>query len=283
MAWFGVVEWIVKKLPVELTPWTCLAFYNPVPVCSRKQLRMKWLHRTQATHPGMGLLWTDEGLALSQSRHPGARPPGRPPWHWHPHPASFARSCPADPAWPDPAQLRLARQRSGFQAQAIAMALPDTLLQRFSMQLEPGLHPKQIHAQLAEQLQQRMPAPLAETVWDFHLSVDASTTTATPSSRPAWLLAAMQAQALQTWEVLAAPRAWVTAAQQCCRAAGLTLVRLEPAWQAAKRWQDWERQGHGEACATLSVERTHDARSATALSSDQQAVLSGLALGVVKA
>lgn len=177
----------------------------------------------------------------------------------------------------------MARQRSGFQAQAIAMALPDTLLQRFSMQLEPGLSPKQIHAQLAEQLQQRMPAPLAETVWDFRLSVDASATPVPASSRPAWLLAAMQAQALQTWEVLAAPRAWVTAAEQCCRAAGLTLVRLEPAWQAAERWQDWERQGHGQACATMTLERTHEAPAATALTPDQQAVLSGLALGVVSA
>ena len=47
----------------------------------------------------------------------------------------------------------------------------------------------------------------------------------------------MQAQSVQHVEVLATQRAWVAACEHWCRAAGLWLMRLEPAWQAEARWQ----------------------------------------------
>ncbi|NDC61139.1 MAG: hypothetical protein EBZ60_03860 [Betaproteobacteria bacterium] len=237
---------------------------------------MRWLHRARAKHSGLGLLWTADGLALSQSQCRDTTSHLAPTWHWQPKPGSSLRACLPQEPWPDPHQLKLARQRSGFQAQAIAMALPESQLQRWRIQLEPGLSPKQIHSHIATQLQQRLPTPLAETVWDFRLCLETASAPVATRPGPAWLLAALQAQALQTWDVLAAPRAWVLTAQQCCRAAGLTLVRLEPDWQAAQRWQAWLSQ------RPAMDETSHaKAQACTPLSAEQQAVLRGLALGVV--
>lgn len=215
------------------------------------------------------MLHTAEGLALAQTQGSGSTP--LPQWHWQPHPAP----CAVLPeACPDPAALRLARQRSGFQAQATAMVLPESQTHRFSLQLEPGMTAKQTHAQIQSQLQTLLPWPLAQAVWDYHLRMEVDPPAASAAPGPAWLLAALQAQALQTWEVLAAPRAWVTAAEHSCRAAGLALVRIEPPWQAAKRWQDWQSQASvGQGVA----KSCHP----TPLTTDQQAVLGGLALGVV--
>jgi hypothetical protein len=93
---------------------------------------------------------------------------------------------------------------------------------------------KAIEAELTRQL----PWSLADTVWDFHtLPPPDGAALAGQTPRPDWLMAAMQAQALQHVEVLATQRAWVAACEHWCRAAGLWLMRLEPAWQAEARWQ----------------------------------------------
>ena len=230
---------------------------------------MHWFHRTKSPRRGLGLLHTAEGLALAQTQGPGASP--MPQWHWQPH---LTTGAGVPQACPDPAALRLARQRSGFQAQATAMVVPDSLLHRFSLQLEPGMTAKQTHAQIQSQLQTLLPWPLAQAVWDYHLSMELGSPPASAVAGPAWLLAALQAQALQTWEVLAAPRAWVTSAEHSCRAAGLALVRIEPPWQGAKRWQDW----HSQAAASQGLAKP---LSSIPLTPEQQAVLGGLALGVV--
>jgi len=69
-------------------------------------------------------------------------------------------------------------------------------------------------------------------------------------------------------EVLATQRAWVAACEHWCRAAGLWLVRLEPAWQAEQRWQR-QPQLASDAAAQL-------------LAPEIQARVGGLALGVLK-
>ena len=82
----------------------------------------------------------------------------------------------------------------------------------------------------------------------------------------------MQAQPQQSVEVVATSRAWVHACEQWCRAAGLQLVRLEPAWQADTRWQ--------QHCARHEQPLQLPLPSSD-LSAQEQAVLGGLALGVV--
>jgi hypothetical protein len=109
---------------------------------------------------------------------------------------------------------------------------------------------------------------LAETVWDFHnLPIPQESVADTHTQRPAWLLAAMQAHTVQHVEVLATQRAWVSACEQWCRAAGWWLVRLEPAWQAEARWQ--------------RLPDHVNAPSAQGLPLPVQARAGGLALGVL--
>jgi Tfp pilus assembly PilM family ATPase len=161
--------------------------------------------------------------------------------------------------------------RSGFQAQATAVAVPEAQLQRFSLSLEPGLSTRQMHAAIAAQLAKLLQHPVHETVWDFELQTDQPAASSAPSAQPAWLQAALQAQATQTADVLVITRAWVSTCEQWCRAAGLQLVRLEPPWQASSRWQVFA-QNHEDRVSDLVAQ---------ALTTQQQAVLGGLALGVV--
>ena len=161
--------------------------------------------------------------------------------------------------------------RSGFQAQATAVAVPETQLQRFSLSLEPGQSRRQMHAAIAAQLGSLLPHPVQESVWDFELRQEPAPANAAPSAQPAWLQAAMQAQSTPTAEVLVITRAWVRACEHFCGAAGLQLVRLEPPWQASSRWQVFAQHHADQASAPV----------AQALTAQEQAVLGGLALGVV--
>lgn len=231
---------------------------------------MKRLHLSRIPRLGLGLLWTERGLGLSQSQASSAPGSAQQSWHWQAlseRERAFKKTAP----WPDPAHLRMARLRSGFQAQALALAVPESQLQRLSLSLEPDLSPKQMHAHIQTKLSDVLPWPVAETIWDFQLASHDTPERAKPHG-PAWLQAAMQAQPQQTVDVVATPRAWVLACEAWCRAAGLALVRLEPPWQADARWQS-----HGTEQSGMSSLPLPDSD----LSAHQQAVLGGLALGVV--
>jgi hypothetical protein len=219
---------------------------------------------------GLGLLLTDAGLALAQSESSVKAGDPRCAWHWHAW--SAGPFSPNTNDWPDPGQLRKALARSGFHAQATALAVPDAQLQRFTVAVEPGLNTRQLQSAIGEQLSQRLTKPLEETVWDYQIDQDANAPAATTASaQPAWLQAAMQAQASQSAQVLVVARAWVQACDQWCRAAGLQVVRLEPPWQASSRWQAFT-QLHPQASQDLLSQ---------GITRQQQAVLGGLALGVV--
>lgn len=230
---------------------------------------MKWLHLPRLPRRGLGLFWTDHGLALSQSQTSHHQGLAQQVWHWQAW-AGAERQAKAPQTWPDASWLRKSLLRSGFQAQALALAVPEAQLKRLSLQLEPGLLPKQMHSQIQTQLGPLLPWPVSEVVWDFQLAK-----TETPNSRqrgPAWLQAAMQAQPQQTVDVVATPRAWVNACEQWCRAAGLQLVRLEPPWQAHSRWQS--HCAHRQETPSLPLPQS-------GLTAHEQAILGGLALGVV--
>ena len=231
---------------------------------------MKWLHLSRSPRRGLGLLWTDQGLGLSQSQGQPNQGGSLQAWHWQALGARERQHALAQ-AWPDPSQLRMARLRSGFQAQALALAVPESQLQRLNLQLEPGLSPPQMHAQIQTKLGSALPWPVSEAIWDFQLAIQPKQDPG-KSHGPAWLQAAMQAQPQQTVEVVATSRAWVQACEQWCRAAGLQLVRLEPPWQADVRWQNHCAQ-HAST-PTLPLPES-------GLTAQQQAVLGGLALGVV--
>ena len=218
---------------------------------------------------GLGLLMTDKGLALAQSQATVRSGDQHCAWHWHRWTATNNPGL--SDTWPDPGQLRKALARSGFQAQATAVAVPETQLQRFSLSLEPGQSRRQMHAAIAAQLGSLLPHPVQESVWDFELRQEPATANAAPSAQPAWLQAAMQAQSTPTAEVLVITRAWVRACERFCGAAGLQLVRLEPPWQASSRWQVFAQHHADQASAPV----------AQALTAQEQAVLGGLALGVV--
>jgi len=217
---------------------------------------------------GLGLLLTDTGLALAQTHVVASSDTRHCAWHWHD--CAVAETGDTMAAWPAPGELRKPLARSGFQAQATALAVPEARLQRFSLAIEPGLIKPQMHAAIAAQLAGLLSRPLTEMVWDFALqSAPASTLSTSP--QPVWLQAALQAQSAQTADVLVISRAWASACEQWCQAAGLQVVRLEPAWQASARWQVFL-QDHEDG-VTDGV--------ASALNHQQQAVLGGLALGVV--
>jgi hypothetical protein len=254
---------------VPLPPGQAGGFYNLHIAYPNKDFRMKCLHLSRSPRRGLGLLWTDQGLALSQTQSTTIQGQTTQAWHWQAL-GEREQQLSTAASWPDPSQLRAARLRSGFQAQALAMAVPDAQLKRLSLQIQPGLTPKQMHADIQAQLGPLLPWPVAETVWDFQLASQAVPHTV--QRGPAWLQAAMQAQPQQTVEVVATPRAWVSACEQWCRAAGLQLVRLEPPWQADIRWQSH--------CAQ-HAEQSPEPLPSSGLSAHQQAVLGGLALGVV--
>jgi hypothetical protein len=170
--------------------------------------------------------------------------------------------------WPDPAWLRNARHKAGCQAQDAALSIEDSRLRRFSLTLQSGLHVRDQVKAIEAELTRQLPWPLADTVWDFHtLPAPDGATFANQTQRPAWLVAAMQAQSVQHVEVLATQRAWVAACEHWCRAAGLWLMRLEPAWQAEARWQ----------LQSSEVSR----QAAQGMAPQLQARAGGLALGVL--
>jgi Tfp pilus assembly PilM family ATPase len=161
----------------------------------------------------------------------------------------------------------LARQQAGCTAQDAALAIEEARLRRFNLQLQSGLNVREQVKAIEIELQRQLPWRLADTVWDFHgLAKPEKPALAEPHQRPDWLVAAMQAQAVQHVEVLATQRAWVAACEDWCRAAGLWLVRLEPAWQAEQRWQRLPQPSSQTATQVLAPH--------------VQAQVGGLALGV---
>lgn len=222
----------------------------------------------RAPRHSLGLVVQTDGLALAQA---SAAPQGQAHiqhWHWLTLPAVPQTLQPLLVGWPDPAWVRLARQRTGCQAQDTALAIEDTRLRRLRLSLASGLNVREQVKAIEVELSRQLPWALADTVWDFRcLPVAESASVAPPAQRPAWLEAAMQAQAVQQVEVLATQRAWVAACEHWCRAAGLWLVRLEPIWQAEDRWR---RQPRSVCAQDVHVLAPH-----------LQAQVGGLALGVL--
>ena len=196
-------------------------------------------------------------MAMAQIT-PGAGPDSAATdWFWQPLTATESSPTVSHSVF-DPEALRQARQRSGFQARSLAMAI--------------------LQAQVREQLQAVLPWPLADAVWDFQVTPPAGEPVAAkPSGRPAWLDQALQAQPVQQVDVLAVPRAWAQSCEDACRQAGLQLLRLEPAWQASQRWQAYTQQQRN------GVLQENTAMYGQVMSEDLQAVAGGLALGVVMA
>lgn len=216
----------------------------------------------------LGLAVQADGLALAQA---SAAAPGRAQvqhWHWLALPRGTQTQLHLLSGWPDPAWVRHARQRTGCQAQDVALAIEDQRLRRLSLSLASGLGVREQVKAIEAELSRQLPWSLADTVWDFQaVPGPDDATLAAHHQRPAWLVAAMQAQAVQHVEVLATQRAWVAACEHWCRAAGLCLVRLEPTWQAEDRWR---RQS--------PTPSQHDAG---VMSPALQAQVGGLALGVL--
>lgn len=186
----------------------------------------------------LGVVVQPDGLALAQASAPIKGQLHIQRWHWlalqdapKTHQSLLA-------GWPDPTWVRNARHKAGCQAQDAALSIEDGRLRRFSFTLQSGLHLRDQVKAIEAELTRQLPWSLADTVWDFHtLPPPDGAALAGQTPRPDWLMAAMQAQALQHVEVLATQRAWVAACEHWCRAAGLWLMRLEPAWQAEARWQ----------------------------------------------
>ena len=145
--------------------------------------------------------------------------------------------------------------------------------------MDSGISQRQMRAALIEQLQDSLPWPLAECLWDFQVMSPVRTQPAAQldTGRPAWMSQAMQEQAVQYIEVLAIPRDWATQCEQWCSQVGLQLVRLEPPWQASMRWQTYA-QNH-----SVGLLQENPAFYQAGLSEEEQAVVGGLALGVVAA
>jgi len=239
-------------------------------------MRTSWIARRKSQ--GLGLLIKPQGLAMVQTA-PSQDSQSDPPlWHWQAL-GGLADEVMPDGSWPDPKWVRQARQHSGFQAQLLAMAIPREQLYSLHVQTDSGISQRQMRAALSEQLQDRLPWPLAECLWDFQVMSSARTQPAAPldTGRPAWLNQAMQEQAVQHIEVLAMPRDWATQCEQWCSQAGLQLVRLEPPWQASLRWQTYA-QNH-----SVGLLQENPAVYDACLSEEEQAVVGGLALGVVAA
>ena len=151
-----------------------------------------------------------------------------------------------DGSWSDPKWVRQVRQRSGFKAQLLAKAIPREQLHAVQLQVDSGIPLRQLRAVLRERLQDVLPWPLHECLWDFQTAAapEASLSAAPDSHRAAWLNRALQEQPVQNIEVLAMPRDWAGQCEQWCSQAGLQLVRLEPPWQASLRWQSYVQNHH---------------------------------------
>ena len=222
----------------------------------------------RSTRRSLGVVVQPDGIALAQASAPVKGCLHIQRWYWlalqdapKTHQSLLA-------GWPDPNWLRTARHKAGCQAQDAALAIEDQRLRRFNLTLQSGLHVRDQVKAIEAELNRQLPWALADTVWDFHtLPTPDAVALAAQTQRPAWLVSAMQAQAQQHVEVLATQRAWVTACEQWCRAAGLWLMRLEPAWQAEARWQ----------LQSSKVSRL----DAQAMAPHLQARAAGLALGVL--
>lgn len=224
---------------------------------------------------GLGILINQRGIALAQSPTLGVAQQAHPSWHWQ----SFSSPALSHDAreWPDPQCLRWARQRSGFVAQTVGMALPPDKLMRFNFNIDSAMGTRQLQAHLQTLLEPALPWPISEVLWDYqlHSTNDTAAGLSATVTRPAWLSAAMQAQPTLQAEVLAMPKSWAQSCQQWCRQAGLRLVRLEPEWQAGMRWQRFVQDSKAVVLQEPSGE------AADMLSDNEWAVLGGLALGVV--
>ena len=223
---------------------------------------------------GMGLLINGRGLAMVQTA------PGRdasaevPVWHWQSL-GGLDEAPWADGVWPDPKWVRQVRQRCGFQAQLLAMAIPREHLHSVHLQIDSGIPMRQWRAALSERLQDSLPWPLQDCLWDFQ-TLDAAqvpSAAAFDGGRPAWLSQALQEQAVQNIEVLAMPREWAAQCEHWCNQAGMQLVRLEPPWQASLRWQTYA-QKHN-----VGLLQENPALYDAGLTEEEQAVVGGLALG----
>ncbi len=224
----------------------------------------------RATRRSLGVVVQPDGLALAQASAPVQGHVHIQRWHWLALQGAPQTHQSLLAGWPDPTWLRSARLKAGCQAQDAALSIEDARLRRFSLALQSGMHVREQVKAIEAELTRQLPWPLSDTVWDFHtVAASDSTAVATPSQRPAWLQAALQAQTLQHVEVLATQRAWVAACEHWCRTAGLWLVRLEPAWQAEARWQH-------QACI-------HQPSALPAMAPHVQARAGGLALGVLTA
>jgi len=225
---------------------------------------------------GLGIIVNQRGIALAQSNQSEAHQQAHPAWHWHANSVRDLACRQTD--WPDPHCLRWARQRSGFVAASVAMALPPAQLLRFTFPVHTGMGPKQLQAHLQALLTSALPWPVSEALWDYQLiepQAEMATTTLA-ANRPAWLNAALQAQPSWQAEVLAIRKAWAQACEQWCRQAGLRLVKLEPEWQASMRWQTVVQN------SSVAVLQEPPCEAADALTNSEWAVLCGLALGVGK-
>ena len=222
----------------------------------------------RSTRRSLGLVIQADGLALAQASAPAQGPLHIQHWHWLALQEAPRQGPSGLMGWPDPNWLRTARQQAGCAAQDAALAIDEARLRRCRLQLPSGLNVREQVRVIERELQRQLPWPLADTVWDFHcLPAPESPALAEQHRRPDWLVAAMQAQAVQQVEVLATQRAWVAACEQWCRAAGLWLVRLEPAWQAEARWRRQPPPASPSAAQVLTPEL--------------QAQVGGLALGVL--
>ena len=231
-------------------------------------------HKRNRQPIGLGILFNQHGLALAQSPVVSHTQPIHSSWHWQTFSSHALSACTSE--WPEPHCLRWARQRSGFVAQTVGMALPQDKLMRFTFPLSPGMGTRQLQAHLQAQLVPALPWPISEVLWDYQLnaSQDTAMIDPAPANRPAWLNAALQAQPSLQAEVLAVPKAWAQACEHWCRQAGLRLVRLEPEWQASMRWQRFVQN------STVAVLQEPPPEAAGKLSDNEWAVLGGLALGV---
>lgn len=236
---------------------------------------MRTIRTARRKSPGLGLLIKQQGLAMVQSAPDQGCAKHLPLWHWQAL-DGFAEAWMPDGAWPDPKWVRQVRQRSGFQAQLLAMAIPKEHLYSLNLQIDSGVPLRQRRAVLSERLQDSLPWPLKDCLWDFQTvaAIQAPSAGSLDSGRPAWLNQAMQEQPVQHIEVLAMPREWATQCEHWCNQAGMQLVRLEPPWQARLRWQNYA-QHH-----SVGLLQENPAIYEAGLSEEEQAVVAGLALGV---
>ena len=235
---------------------------------------MRFGRNASTAAPGLGLWITPQGLAMMQLSPTGALADVQQDGYWQPFSDGDGQS-----QWLtgfDSQLLRQALERNGFQARKVAMAIPQAHLHSFQFEFDDRLNPRQLKAVVREQLQAVLPWPLADAVWDFQVTQAATATTAgLRSNRPAWLDQALQAQTVNKVDVIAIPKAWAQACEDGCRAAGLQLRRLEPAWQAVQRWQAFIQQ------QSTAVLHEKTAAYGTTWGEEEQAVVGGLALGVL--